>query len=426
MMDRKQAIADYRQYISAGKVDFYNKYRMLLVPGERSGGTIKDVSGKPYLNFHCNGGVFNLGHRNADIIAAVLENASAFDLGYADLVDSPKRQLANILARLAPGEIDRVALATSGSEAIELAIKVAKTVTGKPGVISADGGYHGGTGFAIAAGDAAFRDPFGPRPEHFIQVPFGSLEALDIAIGENTAAVLLETIPATLGMALPPDDYFAGVRRLCNERNVVMIIDEVQTGLGRTGKMWGIDHWGVQPDIMVLGKGLSGGIYPIAAACMTSQMAAAFETNPLLHLTDFGGADLGCFAALRVLEISSSEDFLAHVNRLAELFGDGLQRIAEIFPRRIAEIRQKGLFIGIRFVDEATASVAVKLLFDNGIYAIYSGNEKSVLQFLPPLVISETEAEHALARFEQTMRKFSSLKGLVLQLLVRWLTKSPV
>jgi acetylornithine/succinyldiaminopimelate/putrescine aminotransferase len=426
MMERKQAISDYRQYVSAAKVEFYKKYRMLLVPGTRQGGTISDLSGKAYLNFHCNGGVFNLGHRNPEIIDAVRKASADHDIGYCDVVSEPKLQLARKLAELAPGSLDRVALSTSGSEAIELSIKVAKTITGKPGVVSAAGGYHGGTGFAIAAGDAPFREPFGPRPEQFVQVPFGNLEALKNAVGDKTAAVLLETIPATLGMALPPDDYFAGVRKLCDEHNVVLIIDEVQTGLGRTGKLWGINHWDVQPDIMVVGKGLSGGIYPIAATCMTAKMAAAFDINPLLHQTDFGGADLGCIAALKVLEISSSDSFLAHVNQMSEIFGRELNRIAKKYPQRIAEIRQKGLFIGIRFVDEVAASLAVKLLFDNGIYAIYAGNEKSVLQFLPPLIITEKEAERALALFEKTIRKFSSIKGRVIHLLVRWLNKDPV
>ena len=158
--------------------------------------------------------------------------------------------------------IKRVVFGVSGGEAIDLALKLARAHTRKTKIISALGGYHGHTGLALAAGDETYRKPFEPLSPGFLQVPFGDLGALEAAMGDDTAAVIFETIPATLGIAIPPEDFYAGVRRLCDQRGAVMIMDEVQTGLGRCGKVWGIDTYGVAPDIIVTGKGLSGGHLP--------------------------------------------------------------------------------------------------------------------------------------------------------------------
>ncbi|MHB8085613.1 MAG: aminotransferase class III-fold pyridoxal phosphate-dependent enzyme, partial [Dehalococcoidia bacterium] len=155
--------------------------------------------------------------------------------------------------------------------------------------------------------------------------PFDDAQALERAVDNDTAAVIFETIPATLGMPVPHPDYFMHARQVCSEKGALLIIDEVQTGLGRTGKLWGIEHFGVTPDIIVIGKGLSGGIYPMAATCFKRELESFFHQNPFIHVSTFGGAEVGCPVAMKVLEISSQPEFLQHVNEMAVVFKDGFE-----------------------------------------------------------------------------------------------------
>ena len=239
--------------------------------------------------------------------------------------------------------------------AIDLALKVARGHTGRPGVVSAVGGYHGHTGLAMAAGDPEYRDPFGPNLPGFTQVRFGDLDALAAAVGDETAAVILEPIPATLGMPLPPPGYLREVSALCRDAGAVLVLDEVQTGLGRTGSVWFHTQEDVDPDIVVTGKGLSGGSYPITATLMTAELHAFFEAHPFVHISTFGGAELGCVAALEVLDIIEEPGFLTRVRQVGDRTEAGLAPLE-------AEVRRRGMFMGVRFDDPATAWVSVAAL----------------------------------------------------------------
>ena len=263
--DSKEAIVRrFAEYVSSGKAETFKSYDMEFVFGRRQGPYVWDAtSGKKLINCHCNGGVFNLGHRNPAVIKALQDSLKELDIGNHHLISEQRARLAEKLAELMPGDIDCTVFGVGGGEAVDLAIKLARGHTGRYKVVSAVGGYHGHTGFALATGDEQYRAPFGPNLPGFVQVPFDDAEALDRAVDNDTAAVIFETIPATLGMPVPHQDYFMHARQLCSERGALLIIDEVQTGLGRTGKLWGIEHFDVTPDIIVIGKGLSGGIYPM-------------------------------------------------------------------------------------------------------------------------------------------------------------------
>ncbi|MBT8470051.1 MAG: aminotransferase class III-fold pyridoxal phosphate-dependent enzyme, partial [Deltaproteobacteria bacterium] len=276
---------------------------------------------------------------------------------------------------------------------IDVAIKAARGATGRGEIISARGGYHGHTGLSLAAGDAQFRDPFGPNLPGFAQVPFNDRRAMEAAIGDDTAAVMLEAIPATLGMPIPEPGYFSAVRKLCDDRGALLIVDEVQTGLGRTGRCWGIQHEDVTPDAVVTGKGLSGGIYPITATLMTREMHEVLdsEANPFVHISTFGGSELGCVAAQAVLDIVGEPGFLEHVSALSE-------RFAEAFDSLPFELRRRGLFMGLRFPGEMDALGALLRFIQQGVFCFPAGNDRRVLQFLPPLILTDDEAEDLIAR----------------------------
>jgi acetylornithine/succinyldiaminopimelate/putrescine aminotransferase len=417
---KAESIAWFHDHVSSGKVDFFTQYGMDFVPGRREGVYLWDVQNEVRLiNCHCNGGVFNLGHRHPVVVETLKSALDELDIGNHHLVSEQRAALGRRLAELAPGDLPYTVFAVGGGEAIDFALKLARAHTGRPGVISARGGYHGHTGLALAAGDRQYREPFGPMPPGFVQVAFGDIEAVAAQMGDDTAAFILETVPATLGMPIASPEYFGELRALCNRHGALLIIDEVQSGLGRTGRIWAIEHWAdpaasgsmVEPDILVTGKGLSGGIYPIAATCYRAELNPFVHANPFIHISTFGGAEVGCAVALAVLELTAAPAFLSHVGELADRFDSGFQQLRGRYPETLVEARQLGLMIGLVFPDETCGPLMTKLLYDQGVLAIYANNDQRVLQFLPPLVMTDLEAEEVLGALDRALATLSRMRG---------------
>lgn len=414
MATKKQIIEDFRQHVSSGKVAFYERYNMNLIMGNREGSRFWDIeNGRSYINLHCNGGVFNLGHRNAEIISTLQSALENYDIGNHHLISSARAEAAKTLANLMPADLDYVVFGVSGGEATDTAIKIARGFTGREKIISAKGGYHGHTGFALATGDEKYRLPFGKQLPGFIQVDFGNIHALKEQIDENTAAVILETIPATLGMPIPPPDYFSDVRNLCDQHKVLLILDEVQCGLGRTGKLWAFEHYGIVPDLVVLGKGLSGGIYPISATVIRRPLEKIFNHDPFIHISTFGGSELGCVVMKKVLEISSSASFLNQVQKTALYISKQLEKLRTKHPSFFTSIRQKGLMIGLELRDQLCGPLLTKTAFDEGLLIVYANNDKSICQFLPPLTITTEEVDEVVLKLDKAMSKAQGLKPLL-------------
>jgi acetylornithine/succinyldiaminopimelate/putrescine aminotransferase len=411
---KRQAIKEFRNHVSPGKVSFFKKYGMDFVMGRREGCYLWDIDGKKKLfNLHCNGGVFNLGHRNLELIELLKKSLDEFDIGNHHLLSRVRAELAAQIAGLMPGDLEYTVFGVSGGEAVDLALKVATGYTGKKKIISARGGYHGHTGLAVAAGDEKYRLPFGLSDSNFIQVPFNDIETLETVVDIDTAAIILETIPATLGMVIPGQDYLRDVRDLCDREGVLLIMDEVQTGLGRTGKLWGFEHFGIVPDMVILGKGLSGGLYPISATVMRKPLETIFHEDPFIHISTFGGAEPGCIVAKRVLEISSSAAFLEQVNLLAARFSEGVEALREKHPAFLAGLRQLGLMMGLKLCDRLSGPVLTKAAYDKGLLLIYANNDTSVCQFLPPLVMEAGQVDQVLDKLDEALKSARWLKPVV-------------
>jgi acetylornithine/succinyldiaminopimelate/putrescine aminotransferase len=332
------------------------------------------------------------------------------------LISSYRASLAEKLAEVTPKEITRVTFGVSGGEAVDFAIKLARGYTGRHKIIYARGGYHGHTGLALAAGDDQYKKPFEPLAPGFVSVPFGDLEALAKVLDNETAAVLFETIPATLGMPIPSEDFYKGVRDLCDDKGALLILDEIQTGLGRTGRLWGFEHYDVVPDIFVIGKGLSGGLYPITATLYKEEIDGFMKEHPFIHISTFGGAELGCLVAIKVLDITSDPAFLDHVNRVSVRLREIMNEIRDSYNDILIEIRQKGLFIGLKMSDDGYGPLLTIGAYNNGILAVYANNDRSVLQFLPPLIIGDEELgyiEENLRNAYQWAREHSEYLSLI-------------
>lgn len=395
--DRERTFEAFARHVSRGKAAFFERIGLDLVVGEREGVHLADAfSGRRFIDCHCNGGVFNLGHRHPRVVGALQRALESLDVGNHHLVSGHRAALAERLAATTGGRLPGVVFATCGGEAVDLAIKVARGSTGRHGIVSARGGYHGHTGLALAAGDPQYRDAFGPNPGGFAQVPFADAAAMDAAVTDATAAVLLEPVPATLGIAIPPPGYLGAVARLCRERGALLVLDEVQTGLGRTGRFWACEHEGVWPDMIVTGKGLGGGMYPVAATLMTGERHAFFETRPFVHVSTFGGAELGCAVALATLDVTEAPGFLERVGEVSERLGAALGGLR-------FELRRRGLMMGFRFDRPDGGMAAARAAYEAGLLCAWANNDPSVLQFLPPLVLTDAQVEELITRVRRAL-----------------------
>jgi putrescine aminotransferase len=385
---RGETIEAFASHVDRGKARALEAIGVDLVIGEREGARFRDAySGRWYWNCHCNGGVFNLGHRNPAVIAAVREALDHLDVGNHHLVSGWRARLAEQLSESTGGALSHVVFSPSGTESVGLAIRVARAVTGRPKVIAAVGAYHGIGGFALAASDPRWLEPFGAAPRSdFAHVPFNDVEAMRAEVDSETAAVILETIPATLGFPPPEPGYLSSVADATREAGALLILDEVQTGLGRTGTLWYYQQQDVVPDVLVTGKGLGGGIYPVSAIVMGEELESFFESHPFSYVSTFGGAEIGCVAASTVLEVISSPGFLERVEELGA-------RFERAFAGMPFALRRFGLTMGLKFDEEQGGVLAARRLIDAGVFAVYAEHDHSVTQFKPPLIVGESEAD---------------------------------
>jgi putrescine aminotransferase len=393
-----------RRYVAPHRVQVWDAFGTQLVIGRREGYRIWDLSGHELIDLHLNGGTFNLGHRNPEVVAALVEAASSLDIGNHHFASVARAELGERLAELTPGRLQYSVFCASGSEANDVAIKTARYATGRRRILALQAGYHGRTGLSGAAGeDSGARMFHSDLPDDFAKVPFADLPAMQAVLdGGDIAAVIMETIPATYGFPVPPDGYLPAVKRLCEEHGALYIADEVQTGLGRTGELWGVEAFGVEPDILVTGKGLSGGMYPIAAAVISDAAASWLHESGWGHVSTFGGSEVGCRVAERVLEITTRPEVRARVAALIERFAEGLAALAERQPY-LTEVRQCGLIIGLR-VDHPDGAVFLQQeLYQLGVWAIASGFDQSVLQFKPGLLLEPALADLVLERLERAL-----------------------
>ncbi len=380
------AFKAFGEVLSPAKVEFYRAAGIDLVMGDRSGVRFRDAyTGRWIYNCHSNGGVFNLGHRNPSVAAALKSAIDDLDVGNHHLVSGWRSTLAGRLLGGLDASMTKVVFTASGSEAVDAAIKAARGTTGRTGVVSIRGAWHGNTGFAYSASAASYGAPFGPPLEHFTRVPFDDLEVMEAAVDDETAVVVMEPVPATLAMPQASDGYFAGVRELCDEHGAMLVFDEVQTGLGRTGTLWAHQQLGVVPDGVITGKGLSGGFYPMGAVMMSDRLFAPFAVDPFAHTSTFGGAEVGMPAGLAVLDAVEAPGFLEHVRSLADRFRSG-------FADMPFEMRGLGLMSALDFPAAGAGLMAAKLLLDAGVFVVFANNRDSAVQFLPPLNLTDAEA----------------------------------
>ena len=286
-------------------------------------------------------------------------------------------------------------------------MKLARLYTGRSKFISTINSFHGKTlGALSVTGRDLFRKPFLPLLEATF-VPYGDAEAIEKAIDDQTAAVILEPIQGEGGVIVPPDDYLPAVRRTCTARGVLMLLDEVQTGLGRTGEMFGCNHWDVVPDIMSLGKAISGGVIPCAAFHTTDEIFNSFHPNPFYHTSTFGANPMATTAAAATIQTLQEENLVARSAEMGDYFQAGLKQLHERFPEIIRDVRGRGLLIGVEIVDAKVGESLAQRMFDRNVLIAYTLNKPEVIRIEPPLIITRELIDVALERFEESIREES-------------------
>jgi len=365
----------------------YEKLPVVIVKGQ--GATLWDVNGKEYIDCMGGYGVAIVGHCNKKVIDAINEQSKRLIICHGSLYNDVRANLLEKIVKISPKGLDDVYLSNSGAEAVECALKLARRYSGKPEVIAMTRGYHGKTlGALSATWSQKYRSPFLPLLSDVKFAPFGDAEKVREAITEKTGTMIVEPIQGESGIYVAPDGFLKEIREICDEKNIVLIFDEIQTGFGRTGKMWACEHWNVMPDVMCLAKGIAGGL-PLGATLAKKEIMSAFKTGD--HTSTFGGNPLSCAAACATIDYIIEENLVERAANLGSIFKERLENIKKDH-RIVRDVRGLGLMLGMELRFD------IKNILMNGIgkglIMLYSG--KNILRFLPPLVISEEQIHKAM------------------------------
>ena len=369
----------------------YAKRDRVIVRGQ--GTRLWDEQGREYIDCVAGIGVANLGHCHPVVTAAIREQAARLVTCPELFYNEQRAECLQQLAAVLPHRMSRIFLCNSGSEAVEGALKFARLSTGRSGIIAAMRGFHGRTMGALSATHKpAYRQPFAPLVPGFSHVPFDNIERLEQAVGMDTAAVLLEVVQGEGGVRPANPDYLEAARRICNQQGAMLIIDEVQTGFGRTGRWFAIEHAGVEPDLMCLGKAIGGGL-PVGAVAIGPRVSGL---GPGTHSSTFGGNPLSCAAALSTLRVIENEKLVERAEQMGDYFRRLLQQLDSPLIR---EVRGLGLMVGVEL--KVRAGSLVDAMMERGVLALTASS--TVVRFLPPLTITAEEIEAVVAAFGQAL-----------------------
>ncbi len=400
----------YEKYVNPGLAALTKFMGLAAVEVTAEGCYVTDSEGVRYLDCLGGPGVFTMGHRHPRIVETVQAQAAKMPLSSHTLLNPVYAELAERLAGITPGDLQYCFVCNSGAEAVEAALKVARGHTGRPKFVAAEGAFHGKTfGALSASGRDVYKQPFAPLLGGFTHVPFGDAEAVAAAIDDQTAAVILEPIQCEAGIIIPPGGYLRRVREICDDHGVLLILDEIQTGLGRTGRMFACNWEEVAPDIIVLGKALGGGVMPIGAIVARPELWTMFQDNPIIHSSTFGGNPLACAAALAGLDVLETEQLADKALARGQQLLEGLRRAAAGYPNMVTEVRGKGLLVGMEFADSDLGGLTISGLVQRQVLTAFALNDPKTLRFEPPAVITAEEVDQVIGAVSEALAQTAAM-----------------
>ena len=376
------------------------------------GSTFQDLSGRTYIDCLGGYGIYSAGIRHPKVVQAVTDQMKRMPLSSQELLDPLRGALAELLGEITPGDLQYSFFINNGTDAIEGAIKLARVYTGKTNFISSLRGFHGKScGSLSLLGRWEYREPFLPLLPGIHFVEFGDAEAVEDELykadqtGKGIAAVIMEPIQGEAGAIVPPDDFWPRIRKACDEYGTLLIADEVQTGLGRTGKLFGVDHWNVVPDIMCLGKAIGGGVMPLSAFISTPKIWSVLENNPFIHSSTFGGNPLACAAGIAAINVTLAEDLPGQAARKGNYILSQLIRLKMRFDRLIQRAGGRGLLLGLEFVNTEIGYKVVSGLFARGVLVAGTLTNSKVVRIEPALNIPDRLIGEVLNALEDTLKE---------------------
>lgn len=395
----------FERHVNPGLAGLLRFTGLDVVEDHAEGMYVWSKDGRRYLDFLGLYGTLSLGHRHPRVVAAVKEQLDKMPMSVRVMISEPTALLAARLAEITPGDLSMTFFGNSGTEAVEAAFKLARIHTGKPEIITTERGFHGKTLGALSlTPKPEYQDPVKPLIPGVKVVPFGNAEAVAAAIGPETAAVIVEPVQGEGGINIPPDGYLTELRRITAERGVLLILDEVQTGLGRTGRLWGADWEGVAPDLLTSAKALGGGVMPIGAVVGRAELFEPFKENPLIHSSTFGGNPLAAAAALAAIEVTLSEDLPARAEEMGGYLMQALAGLQRDYPEFIADVRGRGLMVGIEFTDADIGAIVISELAARGVLTAFGLNNPKVVRLEPPLIVERPHIDEAVGALEESLR----------------------
>ncbi len=413
-----KTVDNFRDHINKG---FLEHRKSATIAGDFAmtewtgkGSIITDVLGREFIDALGGFGLYSLGIAHPKVVAAVKAQLDRNPQYSQEMLDPLRAQLGRVIANLTPGDIQCGFFANSGTEGVEGAIKLAKLHTGKSGFISMTGGFHGKTNGSLSLlGKSMFRSPLLPLLPNIHFAEYGNLASVEAElrkaeqVGEGIAGIIAEPVQGEAGAIVPPDDFWPGLRKLCDKYGVLLIADEVQTGFGRCGEMFGVDLWNVAPDIMCFGKALGGGVVACSAFFATPEVWECMTPNPFMHTTTTGGNPIACAAALAGIEVMLEED----TPRLAREKGDRLLGILEGFrqkyPGVLKDVRGKGLLIGLSFADGDVGYKAAAGLFQRRVLTSGTLNNAKAIRIEPALNTPDSILDEMMNRLEDVLKELA-------------------
>ena len=418
--DKREWIAgevggNFANYVNKG----FLKYRKSVTETEDfvvtdwtgQGSIMKDVLGREYIDMLGGYGLYSPGIRHPKIVAAVKAQLDRSPQYSQELLDPLRAHLAKVISLLTPGDIQYGFFANSGTEAVDGAMKLAKLYTGRKGFIATHKGFHGKSLGALSLlGKAVYREPVLPLLEGIHHVPFGDADAVEKelasakVVGEGIAAVVAEPIQGEAGAIVPPDDYWPRLREICDTYDVLLIADEVQTGFGRTGTVFGVDHWGVTPDIMCFGKALGGGVVPMSAFFSNAKVWECMEPNPFMHTTTTGGNPLACAAALAQVNVLLEENLAQQAAEKGDYIIDKLKGLQKQYPNILKKINGRGLLLGMEFFTNEIGYKVASGMFTRKVLTAGTLTNSQTIRIEPALNVPYEIIDEMLKRLEDTFK----------------------
>ena len=406
----EETISKYEKYINPAQAKLFRFMGLASVEGHAEGWTITDSEGREFIDCLGGYGMFALGHRHPKVVEAVEKALHTMPMCGKVLFNRPVADLAEALAEITPGDLQYSFFVNSGTETIEGCLKVARLATKRKKFVAANNAFHGKTmGSLTATGRDLYREPFKPLLDGFTHVPFGNIAAMESAVDEETAAVILEPIQGEGGIIIPPAGYLRQVKELCEAKGALFIADEVQTGIGRTGAWFGVNHEDVKPDLMACAKALGGGVMPIGAIIGTPRAWQGLIEAPFLHTSTFGGNQLACAAGVAAISVIKEENLLERGAETGAYLKAGLESIAAEFPSVISEVRGRGMMIGIELTKEGAGGMLMSLMIDKSIIVAYTLNNPKVIRMEPPLIMPKEVVDYVLEQFRDAVATTASV-----------------